>query len=290
MTKEKKEWWQLIGDVKKQYIFLVLLLCFTFPLIYPLGIPVQIQEPTLSYYKIINNLKEGDVVLDVIGFGIGMMGDKRASCEITLKHMLLKVKQVHCKLIITPLTLSAGIPTIWYILNNLGFPDKGYFEGLKYGEDYVILSYIPGGETAVKSFAANIWDTYPVYYANTPMSKLPMMTNIKSANDITLLSESHGDTDMGYIMKRQWFGTYGTTMLTAGGGVLAGFAVYYPHIEKGIVAGNQGAAEYEKLMGLKGIGTAYSDVWSTIALYMLALIIMANISSYYTRKKKEGGL
>jgi len=81
--------------------------------------------------------------------------------------------------------------------------------GAEYGEDYVYLGYIAGGETAIAALANDIKGVIAVDYYGTSIDQLPLMKYIGNANDIQLVLSSDSEELYNYYM-RQWYIPYGT--------------------------------------------------------------------------------
>ena len=66
---------------------------------------------------------------------------------------------------------------------------------------------------------------------------------------------------------------------------------YYPFLNSkqiiGLIGGMKGAAEYEKMIEYIGRATAGMDSQSISHVFIIILIVVANISYFATRKKVE---
>lgn len=157
-----------------------------------------------------------------------------------------------------------------------------------YGQDYIILPYIAGQESAMARFALDIYSTAGKDVKGTPIENIPMMNNVRTYKDIyCIFTTDAGFSTSGYL--RQWVTPYKSILISHMIGVMTpGFMPYYPQSIK-IMNSLTSGAMYEYLTGIKGAGLQSMDTISTGHMLMISLIILGNFSWAYTRyrgKKK----
>ena len=55
--------WKTFADYDRRYVYLVLFLVVTIPLLYPLGFPISVSPDTRQFYEVLNTVEEGDIVM-----------------------------------------------------------------------------------------------------------------------------------------------------------------------------------------------------------------------------------
>jgi len=162
----------------------------------------------------------------------------------------------------------------------------------KYGEDYVNLGWMPGGETGMASFAEDVWKAVPADYKGTKLADLPIMAKIKSVKDIAMLICIEGGTPGGPNYLRQWQSRNRDLKVMVGSlGVNVPTNIVY--VASGqyvsILRGGRGAAEYQYMLKI----VAPTDVQDADAITLshvvvLVFLLIGNIG-YLATKAKKGG-
>ncbi|MGQ9538471.1 MAG: hypothetical protein ACUVTE_02670 [Candidatus Bathycorpusculaceae bacterium] len=268
-----------------QILYTLLILSVVLPLLNPVGLPIGISSRTQTVYNYIENtLPTGKPVLIDMYYEMAARAELEPQLAAVVKHLFEK----NCKLVFVS-TMTTG-PIIFELLKSVA-PDL--FANKNYGTDYVFLGYIAGNEPAVRSLAESIRGTIAVDNYGTPLSNLPMMATIDKAEDFALVFIVSSGTDTFGWYVRQWYTPYNVPLLFGTLSVIA------PSIEPyvgagqavGMLTGQRGAAEYEVLVGRKGLGLAAMDAQSFAHALILVFIIVGNIMFLYTRSKPkpEGG-
>jgi hypothetical protein len=157
-----------------------------------------------------------------------------------------------------------------------------------YGEDYVYLPYVGGGENTLAAIAENFRGVFSVDIYGTPIDEIPIMENINIAEDfdlILVLADS-GGADTWAV--RQWTIPHGVP--EGGTPISISYPDLIPYWESGLIVGMtngvRGGGEYELLIGVPGPGLRRTDVLSSVHLLFVGLILVGNIREYL---KKQGG-
>lgn len=268
----------------RQLLYTLLIILIIVPLIYPVGLPIGISSRTKAVYDYIEDdskLPPGSPVLVEIYYEVAARAELEPQVIALMKHLFEK----NCRLVF--LSMATYGPLAFQFLQSSA-PDL--FEGKTYGEDYVFLGYIAGGESALASLASSITGTVAVDNYGNPTSNLPLIQEANTAADykLVLVASSGTDTFAWYV--RQWYTPYHTPLLF---GVLS---VIGPSVEPyvgagqaiGMLTGQRAAAEYELLVGRKGLGIASMDAQSFAHGLILLFIILGNIVFAYTKLSKRG--
>jgi len=269
-------------DLDQKYLYLVLAIMVSIPIIKPLGLPVVPGTYTKGTYDFISSLPEGSVFVLDAAQTAGYGAELQTQYVAILRHLL----SLDVKLVIV--SFAAEGP----MLVDMGFaggtisgtPVDPAFYGDVYGEDYVYLGFIPGGETAFFAFGLDCWMTKVDEYG-TPLEDLPIMQYCKTGEDwYGIMSFAGGNHEQRIA---QWNSVYGVPLLFGVPGVSA--PRMYSYIATGQVESMLvsliGAAEYEMLSGKVGLASSLMDVLSLGQITIVFFIILGNIGYYIERRR-----
>ena len=136
----------------------------------------------------------------------------------------------------------------------------------------------------------NFRETWPSDIHGTPLDRLPILRDVRSYDDVPFLVDVSG----GYPGIKEWVqqvvSRYPGFRLVGGTtGVSA--PEYYPYYQSkqllGLLEGLKGAAEYEKLVGYKGLATAGMDAQSTGHWTIAGFILLGNVIHYAGRRRRR---
>ncbi|RLE50997.1 MAG: hypothetical protein DRJ21_01030 [Candidatus Methanomethylicota archaeon] len=267
---EKKSIIEWIEAMPREVIYTIMLIVLIIPLIRPLGIPVPVSARIKEWHEFIQNLPEGSYVLVSIDYGAGTIPTFEPFMLATMHDLFSR------PLKIVIMTTYADGPICYKSVMDKLKPEETY--GKKYGEDYVFLGYIPGGETAMKAIGENLPKAVPMDFYRTPIDQIPMLKGITGAKDfaVVVTVTPSGDVSEGWI--RQWVTPYGTPYLCC---VLAmmepTMMPYYQAGQCKALCTDAHAGEYEFLIGKPGEGIKKLDAFSLSLTVLAILIIIANI-------------
>jgi len=269
-------------DIPEFYVYLVLLVLLVVPLIKPFGLPIALTETSRKYFNTVESLEPGTYVwvthdaMSMTELEIGL------SSHAVLKHLFQKegIK------IVIGCIVGEGPMFFEQTLKDVGAYEK-YLEG--YGTKYVYLPFVAGDEAAAAALATNIEKaTGGVDYYGTKFEDLPLMQEVNNAEDFEIIFCVDEPGWNSVIWMNQWAVPYNIPMYC---NPLAGVsASLWPYIEAGqiqsMLVGSKGAAEYELLMKAPGRAVAGMDAQSLGHIFLLLLVLMANI--VYGSKKVSG--
>jgi hypothetical protein len=172
--------------------------------------------------------------------------------------------------------------------------------GYVYGKNYVILSYLAGGEMALASFAADTWKAYQTDYYGTPLANIPLMQRIHSWKDFNVAIGSASDCTVQDMFVRQWcvgkqnpindpYNPNGLLTLFVPQSTCAPNTVPYVKANPGfhaILYGTQGGAEFEAVANKLGQETSLANAKNLGVIVFTGLVACGNIA-YFSRKRGE---
>jgi len=279
--------WERLENIDRRIIYLLLWIAVLWPLLSPIGLPVSITEDTKIAYETIEALPSGSVVVVSFDFSFAGMPELYPHAIAFLHHLFKRP----VKIVIIAIWQEGSLVGEITLKELSGGKDPrvGIEEiyGKKYGEDWVFLGWIPGGETGMRAFGQDMHTAAPADFWGTPIGQLPMMAEIKTANDVDLLVSIESGTPGAPEWIRQWWSVYGTKLIVAI--VAVGAPELIPARYAGqivaLLPGVRAAAEYEQLVGRKGLGTASADALSTSHILVIIFVIIGNIA-YFSLKFK----
>ena len=269
-----------IGDMDRRWIFIIIALVVLLPLFFPIGLPIRPTDSTQTAYDAMDNLDPGSKVLFSCEYGPSTKPEVHPMVYAVLRHLFKNGHKVY-------------ITCLW--------PDGQFMAeeaieeiaeqefNLTYGKDYVLLGFRPGNEAVVKGIVSNIRKLYSTDARGTLTDKIPMMEGINQLADFVFIFTASA----GYPGTVEWvqYGADPTGVPMSTGVTSIQVNEVMPYVQsgqvKGILAGMPGAAEYEKLVGVPGIGTSGMDAQSIAHLVIVLFIIFGNVTFFIERQRQK---
>ncbi|MEM3948837.1 MAG: hypothetical protein QXM76_04520 [Zestosphaera sp.] len=265
-------------------LYVLLIAALIYPLTYPLGIPLSISGRTVQVYDYVKNLKPGCHVYMEIYYEVAARGELEPAVAALAKQLFDK----GCKIVFGSL-ISTG-PIAFSLLRSTA---ADIFDAKTYGVDYVYLGYVSGQEAAATSLAKSIKGTVSVDNYGNRIETLPLMKEIDKATDFELVIIASSGTDTFNWYVRQWYTPYNVPLLFVALSVIAPSVEPFVSAKQaiGMLTGQRSAAEYELLVGRKGLGVASMDAQSLTHALILVFIVVGNVVYWGKRlsSKKNGG-
>jgi len=274
---------KILEKITYRRLALLIVVVALIPILFPIGLPLPVDQTTINFKKEIDILPKGSVV----AFGVQITGagavpdaiDYLTDTSRYLAERGLKVLYVGFA-DVSPSTVQTAI-------QHSGVETK---YGWKYGEDYVITPYLPGDEPAIASFAAGVQTAVAADYFGTSVDKLPLMKGLKTLNDFQLAISYYGSYTYVDMFARQWATKYPSVPWIVIG-ILPTVAPYYPTLCRGVLDQARGMAEFEVIAGLPGVYAARTDARNTVGFTVVILLVASNIAYYKTFGfRKRAGL
>lgn len=270
------------------------IIVMTVILLFPISLPINVSSYVENIYNKVGSKPAGTYAIVMLGVGPVHMFD--GSSFPAIMAIIQQFFNQHYKVIFVSNTYPEGP-----IYARLATGGNGYGEpqtisklidvkGAVYGVDYVILPFIGGSETGLSLFLADTWAAAPTDYFGTQAADLPIMADLHNAANVGMyLSATISVTGLQADM-RQAYGKWSLPVViacpdasgpTARPYVLSGQAI-------GVIYGARYSAEYEKLSGKTGQGTATMGQFSIAVFMYVILVVGFNIFNPY--KKQIGAV
>ena len=271
-----------LTKIDNRYVYIVMILITLYPLIYPMGLPIPINDDTRAVYEGIEAIQPGDLVIMDWNTRFGRP-TRMILMEDLFKHLMERgAIIVHVSF---DKALEGG-EVAQRIIGQLD-PDANY--GYEYGVDYVNLGSVGGSLAALQGFVADPWAIFPVDQRGRPVEDMPIMQLLKSGDDIDAVVFC-GTSHLGWIS----FLAQEHPVPIIGACDAGEATEVIPYVQSGQLVGilndMRGGAEYEVLIGIPGSAIKTTDPLNTIQLTQAALLVVTNIIYFATKgKKTEGG-
>jgi hypothetical protein len=272
---------EFITNLDRRWIYLVLIVAIFIPLVKPIGMPISISSWTEAFYAEVDKLQAGDIAVLSVDYTPAGGPDVAPQAVAMFQHMMSKGVRV-----IGVSFLADGPPLLQKILDP--YMQSGEKE---YGVDFVNLGFIPGVETAMSAFAADMKRAAPADFFGTPTASLPLMKDVNSMHDVALLADFATGMPGPAEVVRQIGQNYPVTVLC---GVVTAMGPqtepYYQSGQiKGLLSGLRSAAEYEVRNGTPGSAAAGMDAQSLGHMVIIVAIALGNLAHFLSARKGKGG-
>ena len=269
-----------LGTVDRRWIFLIIGTVVIIPLFFPLGLPIRATKTTQKVYDTIEALPHGSKVLISCEYGPSTKPEIHPMTLAVMRHLFKNNHKVY---------VTCLWPDGQFLAEEALDQVGGEEYGLKYGEDYVLLGFRPGNEAVVKGIVSNLRKLYTIDSRGTKVTEIPMMDGIHRFEDFDFLFSASA----GYPGTIEWvqYAVDPTDVPMATGTTSIQVNDVMPYVASGqlngILAGMPGAAEYEALIGVPGIGTSGMDAQSVAHLVIVLFIVLGNIGYLIERRRSK---
>ncbi|HHY76031.1 MAG TPA: hypothetical protein GX500_04495 [Firmicutes bacterium] len=269
-----------LQSLDRRIIYLVVFLSLAVPLLRPIGLPVSIAEETRALHDFIDALPPGTPVVVSFDTSPGGYGELASGAIAILNHMASKDLRA----------IGMGFFDTGPSLLESAFAASLYAEK-EYGVDYVNLGYLAGGENAIASMAKDLLGSFPKDFRGNDTKSLKVMEGITSITDVALVvTVASGTPGI-----PEWIRQVGDPLKVPLATVVVAVNVpnMTPYLQSGQLCGlipsMKGAAGYEALISMKGLGTAGMDAQSMSHLAILFFVVLGNVVHYIGKKTGKAG-
>lgn len=271
-----------IVNLDRRIIFIVIGLSVILPLLFPIGLRIDVSAPVVGLYNAVENLKPGSTILISCDYDPGSKPELYPMTLAIFRHIFKPEKNL--KVVVIELW-APGAPLAEKALDDIARKEYGRV----YGTDYVNLGFKEGRENVMVSMGREIHNVFPSDFHGTPVSEIPIMANVHTFKDFAMII----NISAGYPGTKEWVQQVTSRFnIKLGSGCTAVSAPeYYPYFQAkqlvGLLGGLKGAAEYEKLVNHPGIATSGMDAQTISHLMIILFIVLGNIIYIIERRKKK---
>jgi hypothetical protein len=272
--------------IDRRILYLLLALAVAIPLYKPIGLPFTVgAEARDSFNYVEQNIKPGDLVLMSFDMSTGSLPELEPVAIAVMAHLAKKGASI-----IGIATAPDGPMLAWQIW-------RPFEKELPYGERFVNLGFLAGGESGLAAFLENPYAVFRQDIRGNLAQNIPMLKGFKDVKDLKMMvSINTGPT--GGCSVAQWvrigFTTHKKAVWIGLNAVMApGSMPYYRSGQlKGYVAGTRGAGEYEMLLKRPGLAIAGMDAQAMAHALIILFIFLGNIGMFAVKRAKgqRGGV
>lgn len=283
--------WEKLQNIDVRILYLLLVLSIALPLLFPIGLPIAINDSTRGIYNMIEELPEGSYIMLVAAYDPSGQAELYPQNLALVRHCFQKNLRV---IGFAQWELGAGL-----MADALDLAAKEYDK--EYGKDYIHLGYKPGGTILIRGMVKDIYESARADMNGTPLEQLPMMKDFQNLTDVkAIVAICAGSPGI-----NEWITYVGTPSQNPGPNNPDGFkhvvllgegtnSVSVPGAKsrlqagliEGLLEGGRGAAEYELLIDRPGDGIAMMDAQSMGHLLIILFIVLGNIGYLVSGRKK----
>jgi hypothetical protein len=268
-----------ISNLDRRIIFLTVAIAVIVPLFLPLRLPIEVTPPVRQLYDVIDSLPARSVVLISIDYDPSGAPELQPATLSIMRHCFSRNLRVLVLGLWAP-----GVPLGTRALEEVAVEE--YHK--QYGVDFANFGYKPGGAVTLVNLGRDIHDVCRQDIYGTSVEELPMMKDVRAANDIGLVVTM----SMGVPGSDQWIwyyhARYRGNLATAQTAI--GAPKYYQYLQSGqlvgLIGGMKGAAEYERLVDTVGLATVGMDSQSIAHLLIIGFVILGNVVYWMEKRKK----
>lgn len=267
-----------LAQLDRRWLFLLIALAVTVPLLLPLDLPVTPGPQTRNVFNYIEALEPGSVVLISFDFGPSAMPELRPMAVALIHHCFERNIRV------LVMTLVADGP----VLAEGVLQEVAPQHDKTAGEDYVNLGYKPGYTSVILGMGADIVEVFAKDYSQRGTAAQPVMAGVRNFGDIDLMvTLASGNAPSAWITFAG--ARFGAQIAT---GVTAVMIVdYYPYLQTGqligLIGGLKGAADYETLVKRQSAGVRGMDSQSIAHIVIVVFVILGNIGYLALRRSRR---
>jgi len=281
--------WKKLTKIDRRWIFLLVWIAVTIPLLKPIGLPINVTPPVKNLYNFVDKQKlENRAVLLIFDFDPSTMPELLPMGVSIMRHCFAKK---------IPIILYGGLYAPGSGMVEMALRKvKPDFPDIKYGKDYIFLGYVPGISLVILSIGESIKGTFGKDYYGNSLGTLSLISKVDNYDGIGVAIDLSGSS-LPQLWASYAYQRYGCRIGVGTTAVSA--AQYYPWLQTGqfvgMLGGLKGAAEYEKLLAINHIPTGRKtatigmDAQSIVHLLIVVLIILGNIGYFVIRKVEKKG-
>lgn len=274
------KFFEKLQNIDRRIMYLLLAVVIAAPLIWRLDMPIVVSPAVRGAYDAVEAIPPDKIAILSIIWDSGTIAENRPQTEALIRHLFASNKKF-ALLSFAPQGSKLAYDSAERIADEMG---------KEYGRDWVNWGYRPITNLIplLQSFPRDIHGIISKDFQGTPLSKIPMMRDIKTIKDIGLIAEITPSATL-----ELWiafvYGPYRTPLIYAPTAVMApeGFNPLDAGQIKGMLTGMKGAAEYERLLGRSDFATRGTGALSASHILIILLIITGNVGYISSRRRRR---
>lgn len=269
--------------VGRKTVFVFVGIAVVLPFFMTVKQPIKLSPEVAELYNAIENLKPGAKVLMSFDYDPPSAPELQPMAETFFYYCFTH----DLKVIIMGLWPQGPQQAELAIQKCLSIPEVAS-KNIEYGIDYINLGFQSGNEFVIQRMGSSIKSMFPSDFYGTPYDSLPLANGVTNFSNI----DFSFNLSAGYPGTIEWVQVavdrYGVNLGAGNTAVQA--PQVYPYLRagqlKGLLGGLNGAAEFEKVVGILGKGTKFMVSQSAAHVIVIAFIIIGNAAFFLGDKRK----
>ncbi|MDX1934338.1 MAG: hypothetical protein SFU56_17180 [Capsulimonadales bacterium] len=272
--------------IDRRVLYLLLAATVALPMVIRLPVPpVAITPQSRQFFRTVEQFADDParrhkLVILCTNYGSGTSAENQTQTEAVLHHLMRKRLKFALFAFSTPQGRELGKASAEKLASRYGY---------EYGRDYVHFGFRPPDsvEPLLKAAVRDIPGNFGNDINGTPLAEIPVMQGIRTVNDIGMIVEvASSNTLQLWIAFFQRVGEEPIPTLYCPTNVMApeAFPLLASGQLSGMLAGLNGATEYEQLLNEPGFGSGVSAPLSYSQLLIVLLIALGNAGMFAQRR------
>ena len=271
-----------LGTLPRWFIYLMLSLGVSVPLIWPLNLPLSVSSNSKAIYDKIESLPDSSAVLICFDFDPTSIPECQPMAIALCRHVMKRG---------LPLIVYTNYPPTPPIADRI-LTELGKEYNRKYGTDYVNLGFKTGNDVLLLTLGSSWTAPFPQDHRGFNTDTMTIFKRYPNYKKHSFMVDiAHGATvDFFINIGHSQFGVPMACGVTA-----VSIPQYKAYIQSGqlvgMLGGLKGAAEYEKLVGAPGKATIGMDAQSMAHLVIVGFVLLGNIAlipKWWSRWRQKG--
>ncbi|HOX23167.1 MAG TPA: hypothetical protein PLL10_06860 [Elusimicrobiales bacterium] len=265
-----------LSGLDRRVVFVLLAAALVYAVCRPPRLPVSaIDSQTRKVYELVQSLPEQSFILVAAELDPANAPELYPQAQALLRHAFDKNQRVA---VLYFSASAAGV--VEGLLRELARE----YPGKRYGEDYVLLPFMPDYAAALTQMGTDFYGIYDKDSSGRDLRGLPVMRGVSKLADVNLAVVFSATTmlDNWVALASDRFG-----FRLAGGVTAVVQPRYGPYLQTGqlagLIGGMKGSADYEALLGKLDGGAAGLDALNIANFLALGLILLANAALWLRR-------
>lgn len=283
-----QSWEQFISRIDRRLIYGALLLFTLFPLVAGVGLPVYATPPVQNFHRSLEELPTDKIVLISSNWDAGTYAENEPQTIAIFRHLLRRKMKFVIMSVASPNAPQLTYNSLQAAIRN-ELPGRGPEDYPVYGRDYVNAGFKVRNAPWVRSLVRDPVAALQADWKGKPLKSFPMfqgMTTLPKSFSMLIDITASASTPLWIAL----IGSEGVDVSLACTAVMA--PEQYPYLSTqqltGMLTGMRGAAEYEKLLDMKGRATRMMAGQSFAHLYLFLLIAFGNLAiirNWFARRR-----
>lgn len=280
-----------VADFDRRYIYILLILLVSIPILSPLNLPIPISSHTEGVWDATVALPAGSIVVSSFDFGPSTIPENRPQAKA---HIFL-CRELGLK-VVAMAFWAAGGPIGDDVLSEVY--GEEYELSAEYGTEVIYLGYVPGNEVGMQTFGDSPLDAKGTDHYGTALSELPLLLEIENAADVDLWAEwtsgTPGEQQVIQFVQGRHGGPSAVPLVVGSTAVsVPGMMPFYAAGQIiGILNGLAGAGEFEYLVNKDYPEYPYEqgpglDAQSVAHVLVILFVVIGNVG--WAIRKYGGG-